>query len=213
VFKNEQEARGRPDPERKTRNKSESEICLFGHESLCTPLARRAAPGERGPRGAASQCAARPQLSRTALHSPMHVFLHSNRKGRLSLSLSNWRQSRGGKGEVLRRAPRGARAPARAAAARAGEARRHPHPATPPHPPHPTPLPCHLGENDMAPQLMMPLARPTSMKASTAQSTSASVCAAEICVRMRARPLGTTGKEKLPGAGGGEGEGVGVRGR
>ena len=38
-----------------------------------------------------------------------------------------------------------------------------------------------------------PSSRPASVKAAIAKSTSASLSAADICVRMRARPLGTTG--------------------
>ena len=40
-----------------------------------------------------------------------------------------------------------------------------------------------------------PIARPTRTNASIAVSMSASVCAADICVRMRALPWGTTGNE------------------
>src|SRR5262249_21944751 len=41
-----------------------------------------------------------------------------------------------------------------------------------------------------------PGSRPTATKASTVRSTSAAEWAADICVRMRACPFGTTGKEK-----------------
>ena len=40
-----------------------------------------------------------------------------------------------------------------------------------------------------------PISLPTSMNAATAMSMSASLCAADICVRMRALPCGTTGYE------------------
>lgn len=42
----------------------------------------------------------------------------------------------------------------------------------------------------------IPNSRPTSTNASTARSMSSIECAADICVRMRAWPFGTTGNEK-----------------
>lgn len=42
-------------------------------------------------------------------------------------------------------------------------------------------------------QAMMPSSLPAWAKAAMARSSCSSVCAAEICVRMRACPLGTTG--------------------
>ena len=41
-----------------------------------------------------------------------------------------------------------------------------------------------------------PIARPTRANASIASSMSLSLCAADICVRIRALPFGTTGNEK-----------------
>ena len=43
---------------------------------------------------------------------------------------------------------------------------------------------------------MIPAPRPASVNASIAKSTSASLSAADICVRMRALPFGTTGIEE-----------------
>src|SRR4029077_20814078 len=45
-------------------------------------------------------------------------------------------------------------------------------------------------------QASTPSSRPTALKAATARSMCSGVCAALICVRMRALPFGTTGNEK-----------------
>ena len=56
----------------------------------------------------------------------------------------------------------------------------------------------HLSRREVAGRAShtTPSARPASAKASMARSTSASVSAADIWVRILARPFGTTGKKK-----------------
>ena len=55
---------------------------------------------------------------------------------------------------------------------------------------------CYCSSRRCAQPFITPSSRPILMNAAIARSRCSRVCAADICVRMRAWPCGTTGKKK-----------------